>query len=101
MKLSMLPPARAEMLRAARWYDGQGAGLGDRLLDEIRNACVAIQEFPAAGSPVDGIYRRKLLDKFPYSLVYRIDGEDIVIVAVANFKRRPRYWRKRMKGVSS
>jgi hypothetical protein len=40
-------------------------------------------------------YRRLLLARFPFGLIYRFDGQDIVIVAVAHNKRRSGYWRKR------
>jgi hypothetical protein len=36
-----------------------------------------------------------LLARFPFGLIYRFDGQDIVIVAVAHNKRRSGYWRKR------
>ena len=92
----MIPLARREMLRAARWYDRRGEGLGDRLLDDIRASLLAILDFPAAFPSIDSVYRRKLLDAFPYALVYRIDGETLSVIAVANFKRRPGYWRNRV-----
>jgi toxin ParE1/3/4 len=96
MKLVMIPLTQREMLRAARWYDRRGKGLGDRLLDDIRASIVAILEFSAAQPAIDAVYRRKILDAFPYTLIYRNDGDTITIVAVANFKRRPGYWRKRV-----
>lgn len=96
MKLTMIAPARREMLRAARWYDHKVPGLGDRFLDEIRNALVGIVEFPAAFAPLDADYRRKLIEVFPYGLIYRVDGDEIMVVAVANLKRRPAYWRKQL-----
>lgn len=97
MKLSMIPLARAEMLRAARWYDHKGAGLGDRLLDDIRASMLAILEFPAAFPQIGAPFRKKLLDVFPYALIYRVDADEIVIIAVPNLKRRPRYWARRVK----
>ena len=95
MTLVMIPMARRGMLRAARWYDRRSSGLGNKLLDEIRSSFLAILEFPEAFPPIDESYRRKLLEVFPYALIYRVDGKTITIVAVANFKRRPGYWRRR------
>ena len=95
MKSTMIPLARREMLRAARRYERDEPGLGDRFLDEVRAGLLAILEFPGAHPPLDPTYRRKLLSVFPYSLVYRTDGNAIVIIAVANSKRRPGYWRRR------
>lgn len=36
--------------------------------------------------------RRILLERFPFSIQYRVDEDDIVIVAVAHQKRRPVDW---------
>jgi len=36
--------------------------------------------------------RRCLIARFPYGLIYGIDGDTIVVVAVAHLHRRPRYW---------
>ena len=40
--------------------------------------------------------RRMLLHKFPFSLIYALGAEEIVIVAVAHQKRRPDYWKGRL-----
>ena len=51
---------------------------------------------PGAAPIVDASFRRKLLNTFPYALIYRFDIDEIVVVAVANLKRRPGYWRRRV-----
>ena len=79
------------MIRASHWYDRRGIGLGDRLLDDIRTSIVSVLEFPAAVPPIDPTFRKRLLDVFPYALIYRIEADEIVVVAIANLKRRPRY----------
>ena len=50
----------------------------------------------ADAGPKVGIDRgRVVVERFPYSIVYRRDPDFIVIVAVAHQRRRPRYWRSR------
>jgi len=39
--------------------------------------------------------RRKQLGRFPYQLLYRVDGEEIRILAVMHKRRRPLYWVER------
>lgn len=95
MKLTMLPVARREMLGAARRYDGKANGLGDRFLDAIRDALLAIAELPHGHPPLKLPYRRKLLKSFPFAVIYRVEKGEVIIIAVAHFKRRPRYWRRR------
>jgi hypothetical protein len=57
----MLPAARAEMFRAASWYERKSAGLGDRLLDDIRASLLVIQEFPLAFPNVDATSKEKVV----------------------------------------
>ena len=36
--------------------------------------------------------RRYVFRVYPYSLVYRLAGDEVTIVAVAHAKRKPGYW---------
>ncbi len=91
----MIPAARQEMIKASSWYQSKSAGLGDQFLDEIGAALLLAREFPYAYPEIDRPYRRMLVNRFPYGLIYRVDPDEIVVIAVANLKRRPRYWRRR------
>ena len=83
------------MIQAAKWYDERSQGLGNQLLDEIGRSLRTVLDFPLAQPVVDPPFRRILIDRFPYGLIYRIDRNTIIVVAVANLKRRPGYWRSR------
>jgi len=53
---------------------------------------------PELGAPYvegEGI-RRVLLQRFPFAVVYQVEPELILIVAVAHQRRRPGYWRDRI-----
>jgi hypothetical protein len=41
-------------------------------------------------------FRRVLLPRFPYALVLDAREHMRLVVAVAHFKRRPNYWRRRV-----
>nr|CBX31560.1 hypothetical protein N47_E50720 [uncultured Desulfobacterium sp.] len=41
-------------------------------------------------------FRRHLLPKFPYSIIYAIEPDHIRIIAVAHSKRKPGYWSARI-----
>ena len=43
--------------------------------------------------------RSKMLNHFPYNILYAVEHDLILIVAVAHQKRRPRYWRARIKQI--
>jgi toxin ParE1/3/4 len=87
--------AEAEINEAADFYDAESPGLGDVFIDDIERAIARISEFPEAAPLARGRVRKKIITKFPYSLVYSVRGDQIRILAVAHQKRRPFYWRGR------
>jgi toxin ParE1/3/4 len=87
--------AEAEMNEAADYLNGESLGLGDIFLDDIQHAIDVIISHPEIAPIVKGRARRKLLRRFPYSLIYSVVGEEIRILAVMHQHRRPFYWRYR------
>jgi len=90
-----LPDAEEEMLQAAVYYESQSSGLGIDYLSKVERAVQAIEESPMTWPIVEGELRRRLVRRFPFGILYRIDPEEIVIVAVAHLRRKPGYWRER------
>jgi hypothetical protein len=37
-------------------------------------------------------FRRRLIHRFPYGLIYRIDPDEIIILATMHPHRHPDYW---------
>jgi len=40
--------------------------------------------------------RRVLVRRFPFSIMYRLEGDEIVIYALAHHAREPGYWEPRL-----
>ena len=94
-QLVFLDEAREEMLEAAEYYESKAAGLGADFVSEVRRATQQVFSFPDAGSLVDAETRRCMVRRFPFGILYRIEPEQIVVVAVMHLRRRPGYWRDR------
>ena len=96
------PLATAEVVEAQLWYEDRVAGLGARFVDALRATTERAARWPNAGSPTDRddsgdpLQRRVALAGFPYVVVYRVDGEDVEILAVHHERRRPSYWADRI-----
>jgi toxin ParE1/3/4 len=99
MNSEFLPEADEEFREAVRYYENEAPGVGLRFVAEVRRGFTFITENPYAAAAVGSGIRRKVLNHFPYSLFYTVEPELILIVAVAHLKRRPRYWRGRVKEV--
>ena len=87
--------AEAEFAAAALFYESRTQGLGASFVDAVERAILLIRQYPAMGTPIDATRRRMLVSGFPYAVVYRRDTDVIVVLAVANLRRQPAYWRAR------
>ncbi len=71
--------------------------IADAFLDELDHAFDAIREMPGTWPSYILGTRRFLLHRFPYTVVYRSEGETVRVIAVAHQRRRAEYWRPRLK----
>jgi plasmid stabilization system protein ParE len=92
----LLPPAEEEMTEAALFYEAAKTGLGDPFLDDVQRAIDTVRERPHLGVAVSYGFRRALIRRFPFSLIYALEGDEIVVIAVAHQRRSPNYWKVRI-----
>jgi toxin ParE1/3/4 len=96
------PEAREELLEALSWYADQHPLLGVELLDEIEAALQDIAERPQSWPrrtdvPDELEVRHRQLQRFPYSVVYRVDPKGPRVLAIAHHKRKPGYFQRRVR----
>jgi plasmid stabilization system protein ParE len=96
MNVRFLPLARQELDDAFAWYEGQSSDLGIRFLDEIDRVLRRIIAFPGACTVIAPDIHRALVNRFPYGIIYGIDQETVVVLALAHLHREPRYWIDRL-----
>jgi toxin ParE1/3/4 len=87
--------ARSELAEASHYYEDRVPGLGQALIDDVEKGVREILEHPNACERVSKNLRCKVLNRFPFGLIYAVDTNHIRIMAVAHHKRRPEYWRYR------
>lgn len=89
------PEAEADIEEVAVWYESQRQGLGQEFLGEVLGLCETIAENPAMYPVVHRHTRRALIRRFPFGVYFRIEDEQVIIVAVIHGSRHPRNWRQR------
>ena len=89
------PHASEEMNHAAAWYESQQKGLGKRFLATVQDCIQRICINPAIYHEVYPPFRRGLVHKFPFAVVYKVVRDDIQIYAVMHSHREPEYWKYR------
>ena len=96
MNIRFLTLADREVDDAVVWYEQQLEGLSRDFLDELDRVVRLIRIYPLIAMQIEPEIRRFLFTRFPYSLIYGIDQETIVVIAVAHQHREPRYWADRI-----
>jgi plasmid stabilization system protein ParE len=90
------PAARLELIEATQWYLDEGSpALAGRFERDIGRAMQLLAVMPGIGSPNYPGVRTWPLKDFPYTLVYRVVGDTLTVMAVAHQSRAPGYWRGR------
>ena len=89
--------AQAELESAAAYYRSISDDLGEAFREEAGRAVQRIAERPDAWQPLGNGLRRYILKRFPYGMVFRVHDGQIKVYAVMHLKRRPEYWRKRLR----
>lgn len=101
MKLRVLDEADAEAIDAANWYEDRSPGLGYDFYAEVKDAFSAIEADPdrfarVEFARVEGDVRRRLLERFPYAVVYQLLADEILILAVSHASRDQSFWADRV-----
>jgi len=90
-----LPFAREELNEAASFYEARVPGLGAACLDDVDRSIEMMCANPRIGAVAGRTFRKVLVRRFPYSIIYALRDEELVIVAIAHQRKRPGYWRGR------
>jgi hypothetical protein len=94
---SFHPEARKEFLASIDYYEKCKRGLGLEFAEEVHSAIDRICSFPKAWPSISLNARRCIINRFPFGVLYRIDKEEVLILAVMELHRKPGYWKKRHK----
>jgi plasmid stabilization system protein ParE len=94
-RVGLRDEAREDIEAAATWYETQKTTLGQAYLDEVQATFEALAERPLAYPQVYKAVRRALLQRFPYGIFYRFDGQSVLVIAVMHARRDTSPWRGR------
>ena len=103
--LRVLEPAALEAQAAAKWYEDQRSGLGAEFREAFKQSLDVLREGLVHGTPWPGRLgergvKRIRLKRYPFHVVFvETDSTSAVVLAVAHQRRRPGYWRDRIRGL--
>ena len=96
MKWNFHPEALEEYREATLYYTERDPALAMRFVEAVEDAIRRILESPERLRVLDEDVRRCLTHVFPYGVLYTIEPEFILIVAVMHCSREPGYWKRRV-----
>ena len=97
MRYEFHPEALDEYEDAARFYAGCQVGLELRFIACVESAFRQVSEDPARWRPFEDDVRRCLVHVFPYAVLYSVEPNYVMILAVLHCSREPGYWRHRIE----
>jgi len=95
-QVNIHPEAVAEAQSAAQWYRERSVSAALAFLAELDRAIERIAEDPTIWPRYVAGTQRFLLQRFPFSVVYRSVSNRIEVVAIAHGRRKPGYWERRL-----
>ncbi len=95
MTYRFLPPVQRELAEATDYYERAVPGLGLEFLDEVERTVRRILLQPEAWIRVSERHCRCRTRRFPYGLIYSVEGKAVIITAVFNLRRHPDSWKDR------
>nr|VFK53880.1 MAG: hypothetical protein BECKTUN1418F_GA0071002_10312 [Candidatus Kentron sp. TUN]VFK55699.1 MAG: hypothetical protein BECKTUN1418E_GA0071001_10322 [Candidatus Kentron sp. TUN]VFK64312.1 MAG: hypothetical protein BECKTUN1418D_GA0071000_12557 [Candidatus Kentron sp. TUN] len=87
--------ACTEFLAAVKYYEACQPGLGRRFRFTVEAELERIRKMPFGFRILHVRFRRCLVRKFPYAIIYSIEPEFISVIAAVDTKQKPGYWRGR------
>ncbi len=89
------PEAEEEITDAFRWYEDKSPGLGSEFMRALDASLSFVQRNPTASSVVHKKMRRAVLRRFPYSVIYLFENNQIIVLACFHASRDPKQWKSR------
>lgn len=97
MKYVFHPEALTEYSKAVQYYAEQQLDLAQPFIDAVEDAVYRIRASPNRYPIIDADIRRCLTRKFPYSILYSIEPDFILILAVMHGRKQPDSWKARLE----
>jgi plasmid stabilization system protein ParE len=93
-RIVIVPKAVVDIREAARWYDGEKAGMGSTFSLELSLLFREIAESPLPYPRIGPKIRKASSQRFPYFVYFTADEEKIVVLALLHHRRLPNRFRR-------
>ena len=95
-RATIRPEAENDLKEAFSWYEDKRQGLGHDFLLQVDAGLKLIERNPKIYPPEYKGTRKHVIKRFPYKVVYLVEKERIIVLAVIHGKRSPNLIKKRI-----
>jgi plasmid stabilization system protein ParE len=95
-RLIIRPEAETELAEAFDWYERRLPGFGAQFLTAVDTAVGSILGNPLQHPIIYRNVRRALARRFPYQVLFIVEENIIVVIAVFHGARDPKRWQDRI-----
>jgi len=90
--VEIAPAAECDIREAFLWYADRNRLIAEAFRTEVFSVIDLLGTSPL-GKAADALdNRRRVLHRFPYTVVYQVTERTVTILAVAHHRRLPNYW---------
>src|SRR5689334_14349994 len=89
------PEAEADIADSQAWYERQQEGLGDEFLERVGEVLKKVELMPELHRVIYHGVRRAQTRRFPFTVYYLIEADQVVVIGVFHSRRDPRVWKSR------
>ena len=96
MKIHILDPAKDDLAEGYWFYESRDQGLGHYFLDIIYTEIDRLENTAGIHPMYELPYFQMFSDRFPFTIYYRIEGNEVFIEAVVDQRRDPDWISERL-----
>jgi hypothetical protein len=89
MRVRIIGLAEQDLLRGYDFYDQQQEGVGSYFLDSLYSDIDSLALYGGIHLRVDARIYRALAKRFPFSIYYDKQGDEITVIAVLDYRQNP------------
>jgi toxin ParE1/3/4 len=95
MRYVFHPEALNEYTEAVQYFKEQRVEVAQAFINAIEDTIYRIRESPTRYAVIDDDVRRCMARRFPYGILYTVEPNYLLILAVMHCSRKPGYWKSR------
>jgi plasmid stabilization system protein ParE len=95
--VTFTPEADDDSYQGYAWYEGRRIGLGREFITAVDACLQSISRNPKLYQTIYKDYRRAVVRRFPFSVIYEETDSAIIIYAIFGGRQDPNKWRERVQ----